>query len=60
MQMQVLRPYDNVEDDYGESDGEIGSSDDGDDDEQGWIDCILIFFLRSILACKWDILHLPF
>ena len=32
----------NVEDDYGKSDEKVGFSDDGDDDEQEWIDCILI------------------
>ena len=48
----------NAEDDYGESDEEVGFSDDGDDDEQEWIDCILIiFFLWSILVCKLDILY---
>ena len=34
----------NVEDDYGESDKVVGFSDDGDEDEQEWIDCILIIF----------------
>ena len=43
-----------AEDDYGESDEQVGFSDDGDDDEQEWIDYILIiFFLWSILVCKW-------
>ena len=51
----------NAEDDYGESDKEVGFSDDGGDDEQEWIDCILvIFFLWSILVCKLDLLYLPF
>ena len=42
-----------AEDDYGESDEEVGFNDDGDDDEQEWIDYIIIFFLWSILVCKW-------
>ena len=51
----------NDEDDYGKSDEEVGFSDDVDDGEQEWIDCILIiFFLLSILVCKLDILYLPF
>ena len=51
----------NVEDDYGESDEEVRFSDDGDNDEQEWINCILIiFFFWSILACKLNILYLPF
>ena len=32
----------NVEDGYDGSDEEVGFSDDGDDDEQEWIDYILI------------------
>ena len=35
----------NAEDDYGESDEQVGFSDDGDDDEQEWIDCILNIFV---------------
>ena len=34
----------NVEDDYGESDEKLGFSDNGDDDEQALIDCILILY----------------
>ena len=34
----------NVEDDYGESDEQLGFSDDGDGDEQALIDCILILY----------------
>ena len=51
----------NVEDDYGGSDEEVEFSDHGDDDEQKWIECIvIIFFLWNILVCKLDILYLPF
>ena len=34
----------NVEDDYDESDEQLGFSDDGDGDEQALIDCILILY----------------
>ena len=48
-------------DDYGENDEEVGFRNNGDDDEQEWIDLILIiFFLGSILVYKLDILYLPF
>ena len=51
----------NVEDDYGESDEQLGFSDDGDGDEQALIDCILIlYFLWSILVCTLDSLCLQF
>ena len=60
-QMQVANHMINVEDDYGESDEDVGFSDDGDDGEQEWIYCILIiFFFWSILVCKLDISYLPF
>ena len=49
----------NVDDDYGENDEGVGFSDDGDNNEQEWIDRILvIFFLWSILVFKLDILYL--
>ena len=48
-------------DDYGENDEEVEFRNNGDDDEQEWIDLILIiFFLGSILVYKLDILYLPF